>query len=356
MIRAAERRAAAALALALAPAFAASPAGAQGGGTSARADALFTQGKAALEAGDFAHACPALQDSYAIDPANGTLLALGVCHEGQGRTATAWRELRSAAEGATKDGRADRAQFAQAHIAKLEGRLSRLTVVVPGDAPSGLGIELDGTPLPQSEWGKASPIDPGHHTIAAHAPGRRPWTGAVDVAPEHDAQTVKVGPLAGDAPASASTPPSAPGADAPPAGVTAPPAGAPPVDTTPTPDTTAPGTWKRPAGSIVGGFGVAALGVGTAFGVTAITKSNDAKSQCSPQSCTSPGAVGENNDAKTAATIADVALGAGLAALAVGAYFLITAPSAPASAPPSALSVAPYVGNGQAGVAFAHAW
>jgi hypothetical protein len=339
-----------ALALSLSMAF--SPlARAQGNASSSRADALFTQGKAALEAGDFAHACPQLQESYAIDPANGTLLALAVCHEGVGRTATAWREFRTAAEGATKDGRADRAQFARTHVAKLEARLSRLTVVVPSDAPPGLVVEVDGTALPRDEWGKASPIDPGHHTIAAHVAGRKSWTAAVDMGPDRDAQTVEVATPVAEATPTAS----APAANASPTPIGASPAGAaPPVDSTVSPDGETPGAWRRPTGWIVGGLGLAAVGVGAYFGVSAITKSNDAKSQCSPSSCTSSAAVSENNDAKTAATISDVAIGAGLAVVAVGAYFLFTAPSA--SAPSTAVRVAPFVGRQQAGVAFEQAW
>ena len=94
--------------------------------------------------------------------------------------------------------------------------------------------------------------------------------------------------------------------------------------------------------------------MGSYFGVTAISKSNDAKSQCSLSLCTNAGAVSENNDAKTAATISDVTIGAGLVAVIVGTYFLVSAPSAPSA--PSALQITPTLGARQAGVAFEHAW
>ncbi len=327
-----------------------------GGGASARADALFAQGKASLEAGDYAHACPKLQESYGLDPAPGTLLALALCHEGVGLTATAWREFRTAAEGATRDGRADRAQFAREHMAKLEPKLSRLTLVVPADAPAGTTVELDGALVARGDLGKASPIDPGHHMLAARAPGRKPWSGTVDLGSEHDAQTVTVGPLVpegaaapavGAAPvpalasAPASPPPDAQNAEAP----------APPPDETPS-----QATWKRPAGLVVAGVGVVALGVGTYFGLSAISKSNDAKKNCSPSSCTDGGAVSENNDAKTAATISDVTIGVGIAAVAVGAYLFLTAPSSAPSVPSSAMRVAPFFGPQRAGLAFEQTW
>ena len=311
---------------------------AQSAAPTTRAESLFAQGKQALESNDYAHACPLLQESYGIDPALGTLLALAVCHEGVGRTATAWREFRTAADGAAREGRTDRERFAQAHISKLEGHLSKLTVAVSSDSPPGLVVEVDGTALPVDQWGTEQVIDPGHHVLAAHAPRRQPWSGAVDIGPEHDVQTVTVGALAPEAADSAASPPPATDATPPPA----------------SPDTSTPGSWKRPAGWIVGGAGLAVVGVGAVFGVMAITKSSDAKSKCSTSSCTDPAAVSENQDAKTSATVSDVAIGVGVAAVAVGAWFLFTAPSAPSAS--AALPIVPFVGREQAGIALIRAW
>ena len=311
---------------------------------SARADALFTQGKASLEAGDYVHACPKLQESYGLDPATGTLLALAVCHEGVGLSATAWRELRSAADGANKEGRADRAQFARDQIARLEPRLSRLTLVVPPDAPAATIVELDGVPVARGDWGKANPVDPGHHVLAARAPGRAPWTGTVDMGSAHDAQTVTVGPLAPETAHDAA--PAAAPAPAPPSMESASPG---PADAS-----SSPGAWKRPAGLVAAGVGVVALGVGTYFGVSAISKSNDAKGRCTPSSCADPGAVRENDDAKTAATISDVAIGVGIAALGAGAFLFLTAPAGPPRT--TALHVTPLVGRERVGLALEQAF
>jgi hypothetical protein len=309
----------------------------------ARADELFTRGKAALESGDYTHACPQLAESFRIDPAPGTLLALALCHEGMGLTATAWREFGTAVDGATKDGRADRAQFARTHMANLEGKLSRLTLVIPKDAPAGLRVDLDGVEVAPGDWGRASPIDPGHHAIAARATGMQPWTGTVDIGTDDDNQTVKIGPLVSDAPAPVATPSTTP--------ATAPSIAPPSTEASspaPAPEQPAEGAWKRPAGWIVGSAGVVAIGVGTYFGLSAISKSNDAKRQCSPSLCTSPGAVSENGDAKTYATVSDVAIGAGLAVVAVGAYLLLTAPSA--SPATTGTLVTPFIGRQQAGL------
>ncbi len=197
---------------------------------------------------------------------------------------------------------------------------------------------MDGTALPVDQWGTELVIDPGHHVVTAHAPRRQPWSAPVDIGPEHDAQTVTVGALAPEATDAVASPP--PASD---------------VTQAPAPDTSTPGAWKRPAGWIVGGVGLAAVGVGAVFGVMAITKSSDAKSKCSQSSCTDASAVSENQDAKTAATISDVAIGTGLVAVAVGAWFLFTAPSSAPSAS-SALPIMPFVGREQAGIALIRSW
>ncbi|HEY2517894.1 MAG TPA: hypothetical protein VGI39_43790 [Polyangiaceae bacterium] len=306
--------------------------------TSARqADELFAQGKASLAANDFAHACPKLAESYALDPAAGTLLALAICHEGLGRTGTAWREFRSVAEGALRDGRADRARFAREHIVKIEPKLSRLTVLVPGAAP-GLEVEVDGVPLAQDDWGKAMPIDSGHHTIAARAPGRKPGTFAVDVGLERDTQAIEIalGTPEISAPASVAAPATTQSVGA----TTAPASGA--------------RDWRRPTGWVVGGIGLAAISVGAIFGVSAIAKSSDVKSKCSPSLCTDAATVRENGDAKTAATVSNVSIGAGAAIVAVGAYLLLTAPMA--TPPSSAFRWVPIVGRQQVGAAFEEEW
>src|SRR6185295_3075071 len=101
----------------------------------------------------YAEACPKLAESQRLDPGGGTLLNLGLCHAGQGRTATAWAELREALGQARRDGRTDRAEIAGKKLAEIEPGLCRLTVAVASDArAAGVEIKLDDSALGVATW------------------------------------------------------------------------------------------------------------------------------------------------------------------------------------------------------------
>jgi serine/threonine-protein kinase len=147
----------------------------------AAAQALFERGRALVEQGQFAQACPKLAESQRLDPGIGTLLWLADCYESIGRTASAWASFKEAA--ATAALRHDeRERVARERATALEPRLSRLAITVaPGGETRGLAIQRDETEIGSAEWGLALPLDPGVHTVAAHAPGRRSWSMSVDV-------------------------------------------------------------------------------------------------------------------------------------------------------------------------------
>lgn len=87
---------------------------------------------------------------------------------------------------------------------------------------------------------------------------------------------------------------------------------------------------RRTAGFVVGAVGVAALGLGGYFGVRALGKRSDSDSACPDGHCTAEG-VSLNDDAKSAAWISDIALGAGLVGVGVGAYLVLTSSGTSAS-------------------------
>src|SRR6188768_3528832 len=97
-------------------------------GDATLAESLFRDGKKLMTAGDYAKACPKLAESYAQDPATGTLLALAVCFEEQGKLASAWTTYSEVASRARAEGRVDREQAAREHVTALAPRLSMLTI------------------------------------------------------------------------------------------------------------------------------------------------------------------------------------------------------------------------------------
>lgn len=164
------------------------------------AEALFQQGKQLLERGDAHAACPKLAESLRLDRATGTLLALAMCHEVEGRLASAWAEYLEVIARAKKDGRADREEAARQWAGKLEARLSTLSVAVPAAVAEipGLHVQRDGVPLDAPAWSTAVPVDPGPHVIVAKAPGRETWTTTLVVAGAAEHRTVTVPLLAPD--------------------------------------------------------------------------------------------------------------------------------------------------------------
>src|SRR6187402_592492 len=96
------------------------------------AQALFDEGRRLMDAKRYGDACPKLAESQRLDPGGGTLLNLAICHENEGRLATAWTEFNEALGVARREGRTDREQEATDHAQRLERLLPRLTVVVAG--------------------------------------------------------------------------------------------------------------------------------------------------------------------------------------------------------------------------------
>ena len=146
-----------------------------------------------MSTGDYAAACPKLETSQHLDPAVGTLLNLADCDEKSGKTASAWAEFLRAANEAYKAGDERRERAARERASAIEPRLSKLTVTVaPAAALRALAIERDGDAIEPATWGVALPVDPGKHTIAARAPGRKPWKTVVEVSANQSVTTVEI--------------------------------------------------------------------------------------------------------------------------------------------------------------------
>jgi hypothetical protein len=160
----------------------------------AAAEALFQEGKRLLERGDSAAACPKLAESLRLERATGTLFALAMCHEAEGRLASGWAEYAEVVARAEREGRADREQAARKSMRALEPRLSTLTILVPGAASAvpGLRVERDQIALEAPSWSTAVPIDPGPHVVTASAPGYRSWRTSIEIGAVGDRRAISI--------------------------------------------------------------------------------------------------------------------------------------------------------------------
>lgn len=230
----------------------------------AAAQALFERGRDLLRAGKAAEACPVLAESQRLDPATGTLMALALCHEAEGKLASAWAEFVDVEARARNEGRADREQVAHEHAQQLKPRLSTLEIRVPSElgALSGLEIRRNGVVQGSGGWNLAMPVDSAEYVIAISAPGKVAWQKSVRVKPESDAAVLQ----------------------APTELQAAPPTPRPEPSPAPVAPRTGWGTleWAGIAGA---GAGVVALGVGGYFLSSALGKKSDSSADCSGNVC-----------------------------------------------------------------------
>jgi hypothetical protein len=303
------------------------------GSDRAVAEELFRQGQSLMQAQRFAEACPKLAESQRLDPGTGTLLNLGVCHEREGKLASAWAEYNDVLTLAQRDGREDRVAYARERIAAIEPRLSRLKIELSAasDIPT-LEVQLDGNVVGRPTLGVALPVDPGTHRVAASASGKRPWETSVTV-PTGPAEIVVALPVLTDAP----TEPVAPAA--------------PGAASNPTADRPHASNTQRILAYGLGGLGLLGIGVGSVFGLKAISQNDESNQRgCVGNECTaSAGALRE--DAQSAGTLSTVAFAVGGAALAGGVVLFLTAPSSKdqASRPVARIAFAPSGGRLQLG-------
>jgi hypothetical protein len=163
----------------------------------AEADALFGRGRQRLAAGDYAEACPLLAESYSLDPASGTLLALAVCHEREGKLATAFTAYGEVAVRSRAERRKDREGAARAKLAELEGKLSHLTIDAAQLAQEpAVQVRLDGELLGPERLGTPLAFDGGVRQVEVSAHGKQAWSTSVTLAESGDALTVAIPALA----------------------------------------------------------------------------------------------------------------------------------------------------------------
>jgi len=325
------------------------------------AEALFRDGRQLLAQKDYAHACPKLAESFRRDPASGTLLALAMCHERDGKVASAWGEYADVASRSKLEGRADRAKAARAKADELEPRVSKLTISISPDYgdTAGLEVKRNGVVVQTALLGTALPVDGGTQTVEATAPGKKKWRAQMALAASGDRQMITVPKLEdeGDPPRAVAKPAATPRARAPeppsvPTKEDAPaePTPAPKPDVasdiaasiTPDADSGRGLTGTQRLGIATGAAGLVGLGAGAFFTFRAVSKNNDSKSGCYGDMCL-PGAKQDRLDARTAGNLATIGFIAGGALTAAGVVMYIVGRRS-SSAQTSSLEAVPLAG------------
>lgn len=145
----------------------------------------------------YAEACSKLAESNRLDTGMGTRFHLGDCYENLGLVASAWALFTDVADEAKRTKQTGREAVARERATQLEARLPKVTFQVPPSVARVPGVEVrDGDHVvEQPLWGQPLPVDPGKHTIAVSAPGRRTWTTTI-VLKESALETVVIGELA----------------------------------------------------------------------------------------------------------------------------------------------------------------
>ncbi len=298
---------------------------------SAEAEELFKQGRAALEARDYATACARFSSSLAIERAVGTLISLAQCEEASGRLASArqhWQEAADLAD-ATND-RLNRGPVARKKVAELDPKVPRLVVRLAAGAPEGTTVQRDDVDLGSKVFGVALPVDPGPHVLTVVAPGRASRKYSITAAVGENVVEVEPG-----------TPDAAPVSPAP----VAPAQPLAPAATASSPPSASHGG-VRPLAWVALGLGVVGVGVGSYFGVDAMSKWSDAKNSCGTGCPDGSRARNERSDALSGATVSTVSFVVGGVGLAAAAWLLL-APQAPETA---RLRIEPSIGYGSAGL------
>jgi hypothetical protein len=291
------------------------PARAQGG-NAALAESLFREGKRLSSERKFAEACPKFAESYKLDPGLGTLLNLAICHESEGKPATAWAEFSEASSRAKREGDSDRAQLAEEHIRALEPKLAHVSITLaPGAAVPGLIIKFDSRELASAALGLPIAVDPGKHVLEASAPGKETATQTFDApsTPTKLAITVPVLKDSASAPAAAAVP-----------------AQAAPISTTPPPEAASSGS---NTGAIVSGAITGALLAGSV--VTGVLYSGKRSEFDDANDSNDPSRFDKRDSAQTLGTVNAVLVGGTLVSAGFFVYFLVSGnkhESPPASA------------------------
>lgn len=137
-----------------------------------RARQQYEIGVAAFDAGDFAAARAAIEESYRLYPSLRTLFSLGLCHHALGEYGPALRSLEQYLREAGPDAPPELRGRAEELVAQMRAELGRLEIRVNVD---GVEILVDGEVLGRSPLSGPVEVGPGWHVVEAR---HEAWAGA----------------------------------------------------------------------------------------------------------------------------------------------------------------------------------
>jgi hypothetical protein len=273
----------------------------------AAAVALFQNGLAAMEAGRYEEGCPALEESYRLEPLPGVLFTSAECHAKWGKVATAvarYRDYLTVFERLAPSQvqkQRDRNQVAQRQIALLTPRVPQLTLVLPASAPPLVQVTRDGVVLGRPALGVALPVDPGEHVLVTTVSGTS-HEQRVTVAESESKRVVL------EIPQQTRATPAREPAPAAPLHTPAPARGG-----------TPPWFW------VAGGIGAAGLVTGGITGALVFSKKSEIDDNCRRFDCNREGKQAADS-AQTLALVSTVGFAVGVAGCATAAVLLLTSP------------------------------
>jgi hypothetical protein len=311
----------------------------------AAAEVLFDEGKQLMRQKRYSLACPKFLESNKLDAGLGTILWLADCYEKNGQSASAWGQFREAAEiaGRTHD---PREKVARERASRLEPSLAKMTLIIGSStAVPGMTVTRDGVEVAQALWGEQVPVDPGAHRITVTAPHKKPWESTVTVQPGSRSVDVPVPPLEA-APEPVAPPP-------PPPVVTQQSSGEDKVQQLS--GSNSRGLAQRVSGGVGIGLGLVGIGLGAYFGLEALFKNNDSKTDgcggANGDMCNMAGTA-LRNTALSDATASTVFVVVGSILTVGGIVVVATAPSGRKES----VGVAPWIDRNGIGVGMRGAW
>lgn len=146
----------------------------------AKADALYQEGIKKLQAGQYSEACQLLQESLELDLAAGTKFALADCRAFSGEIATAVGHYEAylkmveemSPEKQAKQAKAGRVERAKAQLKALRPEVPMVTFEVTGKLPAGTRVEHDGKELNVDSLRTPMAVDPGEHWVRVFVPDK----------------------------------------------------------------------------------------------------------------------------------------------------------------------------------------